>query len=96
MIGRTKVTFAECASLDPAVAALEALARRAAPAAGGDPDYRVFLLEIKPLVVALVGWHRGESGARLSHAAAADYVLSTEEAYDAVYQHLVDVIGGEA
>lgn len=83
------LTFARCVEIDPAIGALESLARRAAPAAGGDPDYRVFLLEVKPLVTLLVGWERGmgrEDGG----------LLRTEEAYDVVYQHLADVIGGEA
>lgn len=93
---KTKLTFAEYAALDPAIAALEKLTQRAAPAAGGDPDYMVFYREVKPLVTALVGWHRADSNTRLSHSATADFALRTEEAYDVVYQHLVDVIGGDS
>lgn len=89
----TKLSFADYAALDPAVAALEKLAARAALSADGDPDYMVFLREVKPLVVALAGWHRGPSGARIDNALQVDAMLSTTEAYDAVYQHLVDVMG---
>lgn len=90
------LTFKECAEIDPAIAALEKLCRRAAPAANGDPDYKVFLLEVKPLVVTLVGWHRQPGQGSVMDEHRAYNVLGTEEAYDVVYQHLVDVIGGEA
>lgn len=90
----TKLTFAEYAALDPAIAALEKLAKRAALSAGGDPDYMVFLREVKPLVVALAGWNRGPSGVRVNNALQVDAMLSTTEAYDVVYQHLADLMGG--
>lgn len=83
-------TFADLARLDPAIRALEALARRAAPAAEGDPSYHVFLTEVKPLVCALAGWMRP------SVPGGKHEVLSTSDAYDVVYHRLVAVIGGEA
>lgn len=84
----TAYTFDDLARLDPAIKALELLARRAAPA-DGDPSYLVFYHEVKPLVCALAGW------LRRSRRSDGLEVLSTAGAYDVVYHHLAAVIGGE-
>lgn len=55
----TTLTFDQLADLEPRLHALEKLVELAAPSANGDPAYTVFLTAVKPLVVALVGWHRG-------------------------------------
>lgn len=89
------LTFKDCAELDPAIAALERLTARASLNANGDEDYRVFLLEVKPLVVTLVGWHRAPGQGSANEPQRAYETLSTEKAYDVVYHHLAAVIGGE-
>lgn len=82
---KTKLSFDQIAELEPRVRALEALTRRAAPAAGGDPDYMVFLREVKPLVVALVGWERGRLDTRVTVAPpTAIEVVTLFDALDAV------------
>ena len=85
------VTWAEMAMLEPALAELEAdvVARVAALAA--EPDFcRVdeFYGNVKPRLFYLVGWQRKASAER----PVVDTVLWSSDAYDAAYDHLLELL----
>ena len=58
------LTFDALTDLEPRLGALERLCRLAAPAAHGDPDYEVWGRAVKPLLLPLVGWSRGDLDVR--------------------------------